>query len=544
MATRAPNAAEERGDGGRQRDLGHEQQHTAARLAHAARKAEVDLGLAAARDAVQERNLKRAARRQRAQPLQRRVLLRCQRHRRRGVGRHTRSKGSRSTRAVRPRRDPVDEAGDAPSIQPARRELGDGRAVRRAAQEIENGSLPGRQRRAGEIFCALRRDARDPHRARRVSSPAQRLCERDQSILLEREDASCTARSGRSRSRRRCCARPSARRGPRVARRAPEQARLAELRDPRVALALDPRPRRHRGGHRLAEAARVVFGHPMRQAHDVGWKERLIVQDVDDGLQIRRSLRLRSVQRPVEIDSNTMPVRTRVPSGTSARAPTGGSRRMSGTRYQSGSSEGTGTATRTRRMALLAGVLQERATPSSCPPRPRACSRDCAAETPDGTSGSASRRGSRRGGRAGARSDPTWKQRLGREGAERHDDPRRDGLDLAEQERLAGLDLVRLGVAVAGRTALDDVRDVDLVARKPIASMIFVSSCPARPTKGTPCTSSSPPGASPTNIKSAQGCRRRTRSGAGQRVQLAPRADHRCRRGWRRARHWTSAQSG
>ena len=39
----------------------------------------------------------------------------------------------------------------------------------------------------------------------------------------------------------------------------------------------------------------------------------------------------------------------------------------------------------------------------------------------------------------------------------------------------------------------------------PIARMIFVRSCPAGPTKGSPCSSSSAPGASPTNIKSAEG---------------------------------------
>ena len=39
----------------------------------------------------------------------------------------------------------------------------------------------------------------------------------------------------------------------------------------------------------------------------------------------------------------------------------------------------------------------------------------------------------------------------------------------------------------------------------PIASMIFVSSWPARPTNGSPCRSSSSPGASPTNINRACG---------------------------------------
>src|SRR5450756_2905743 len=37
------------------------------------------------------------------------------------------------------------------------------------------------------------------------------------------------------------------------------------------------------------------------------------------------------------------------------------------------------------------------------------------------------------------------------------------------------------------------------------SSIIFVRSCPARPTNGTPCASSSAPGASPTNMIRAAG---------------------------------------
>ena len=55
-------------------------------------------------------------------------------------------------------------------------------------------------------------------------------------------------------------------------------------------------------------------------------------------------------------------------------------------------------------------------------------------------------------------------EKLGREVAERRDHLRLDQLDLAEQVRLARLDLVLLRVAVAGRTALEDVRDVDVLA--------------------------------------------------------------------------------
>src|SRR5262245_29261307 len=55
-------------------------------------------------------------------------------------------------------------------------------------------------------------------------------------------------------------------------------------------------------------------------------------------------------------------------------------------------------------------------------------------------------------------------QPLPRELPESHDHPWLDGSDLALQEGLAAQDLVRLGVAVARRPALDHVRDVDLLA--------------------------------------------------------------------------------
>ena len=81
----------------------------------------------------------------------------------------------------------------------------------------------------------------------------------------------------------------------------------------------------------------------------------------------------------------------------------------------------------------------------------------------------------------------------------------RDEPDLLVQERLAGLDFVALGIAVVGRAALQDVRDEHVLAVRPIASMIFVSSWPARPMNAIPCSSSSRPGASPMNMRSAFG---------------------------------------
>src|SRR5262249_28673810 len=55
-------------------------------------------------------------------------------------------------------------------------------------------------------------------------------------------------------------------------------------------------------------------------------------------------------------------------------------------------------------------------------------------------------------------------QRLRRELSKRDDDFRLDHIDLLEEKGLAGLNLVRLRIAVLRWPALDDVRDVDVVA--------------------------------------------------------------------------------
>ncbi len=64
-------------------------------------------------------------------------------------------------------------------------------------------------------------------------------------------------------------------------------------------------------------------------------------------------------------DSVTTPVSVRFPSGTRTRAPTTGSAKDSGTEYVRASSEGTGTATRTRRMAYAPGDRGGTGRPSS-----------------------------------------------------------------------------------------------------------------------------------------------------------------------------------
>ena len=68
---------------------------------------------------------------------------------------------------------------------------------------------------------------------------------------------------------------------------------------------------------------------------------------------------------------------------------------------------------------------------------------------------------------------------------------------------LAGFDLGRLRVAIARRPRLEDVGDEDVLAREPDLPSSWLSSWPARPTNGSPWRSSSAPGASPTNIRSA-----------------------------------------
>ena len=69
----------------------------------------------------------------------------------------------------------------------------------------------------------------------------------------------------------------------------------------------------------------------------------------------------------------------------------------------------------------------------------------------------------------------------------------------------AGRHLVRLRVAVAGRPAFDDVRDVDLLATPAERAEELDQQVAGSPTNGRPCASSSRPGPSPTNTTSVSG---------------------------------------
>src|SRR5207302_11450427 len=61
------------------------------------------------------------------------------------------------------------------------------------------------------------------------------------------------------------------------------------------------------------------------------------------------------------------------------------------------------------------------------------------------------------------------REQLRPERAERRGDRRLDQLDLPEEVALAGLDLVRLRIPVAGRSTLEDIRDEHVGARQPDA---------------------------------------------------------------------------
>ena len=95
-------------------------------------------------------------------------------------------------------------------------------------------------------------------------------------------------------------------------------------------------------------------------------------------------------------------------------------------------------------------------------------------------------------------------EELGREVAQGADHLRLDQLDLPMQVGLAGVDLVRLGVAVAGRPGFEDVRHEHVLratARsRPAAGRAAARPGPRRAAPGGPRGG---PGASPTNIRSA-----------------------------------------
>ena len=122
-------------------------------------------------------------------------------------------------------------------------------------------------------------------------------------------------------------------------------------------------------------------------------------------------------------------------------------------------------------------------------------------------------------------------QRVRGERPERDDDLRADGVDLAREKRLARRDLFRRRIAIARRPALDDVRDVDVARAQADRLDDLRQQLPARPTNGSPWTSSSAPGASPTNIScGVRDCPRRTQPAGGPSGAACSACSRRCGR--------------
>jgi hypothetical protein len=89
--------------------------------------------------------------------------------------------------------------------------------------------------------------------------------------------------------------------------------------------------------------------------------------------------------------------------------------------------------------------------------------------------------------------------------AEADQDVRVRQLDLALHERLADGDLLRGGVAVAGRAPGHEIGDIDMAAVETDRRQHPVEKLAERPMKGFPTRSSSAPGISPTSITRPSG---------------------------------------
>lgn len=88
---------------------------------------------------------------------------------------------------------------------------------------------------------------------------------------------------------------------------------------------------------------------------------------------------------------------------------------------------------------------------------------------------------------------------------EQDDDFRADEGGLDAEVELAGGRFLISGDAVLRRAALDDVADINAVARERNSSDILVNSCPAGPTNASPSSSSTCPGPSPMSISDCGG---------------------------------------
>ena len=240
MATRSPNVARKiAADRRRERDLRHQQQHAAAGARTARRQPQVDLGLAAAGDAVEERGVEclprtRARRARRTPPAARPVSTsgsrarRCQRRAvleriaidppaldesdeaelRQARQRRRADAASASAAASMPSGAPGSSASASRCLGPR------GGTSRSAMRPLADGLEPAADRSARDIVT-LRRQHRDAHRARRGRGPFQRARQRDQAVALEAATGRHARRAGlrRERTTAHGASRPSAARG-------------------------------------------------------------------------------------------------------------------------------------------------------------------------------------------------------------------------------------------------------------------------------------------------------------------------------------------
>ena len=226
MATRSPKAClKQRGHRRRQRDLRHEHQHRRAAFADRRRQPQVDLGLAAARDAVQQRDAEGTVPRRAA--VSRSSAATCSSVRRRcsSTGGATNARSPRTDRAR-----PV-PAGTATST--------------------------GLARGASTTSGADSRARRDPAATSRCGRSAQHL---------ERPRAGVAVMTRGS---------------PGGIRRQRFQPRGRDRRHPPGLVRIRPlaaRLRRQDRGDRLTDARGVVLGRPPGQRHDVRRNERRVVQ--------------------------------------------------------------------------------------------------------------------------------------------------------------------------------------------------------------------------------------------------------------------------
>ena len=289
-------APEGRGDCRGEGDLRHQQQHAPALRVDALGQPQVDLGLAAPGHAVQHDRVKSAGAGQRREPIEGGRLF---------VGEHDRRDrhGARARQVERIALDPAARERDEPERgeprqrvrpNPVAPQLGGVDAVGSAVQQVERGalSLPEAQGRrivrlrAGDVepFC---RQLDDPCGAIGGGLALERLGERDEAVALERHQRCVDAASGSA--NRSDADRPAPLE---LLQHRPAQAALArrlrhpDVGDPRVPFAFDPRARRHRRRHRLADAAGIVVGDPGGQRHHLRRQERLVVQHVEELLDL------------------------------------------------------------------------------------------------------------------------------------------------------------------------------------------------------------------------------------------------------------------